>query len=111
MTKDQIKIRDEAIVAFNKAFPEKSLFEIIRLVDDLRRLGKAADKNAENLCNITDYADKRHNIQSRVSQALALHGVSVEFKVGGDPRGYCLKIMLPDGNYNTWGGKDEGWGL
>ena len=29
----------------------------------------------------------------------------------GDPRGYVLKIMLPSGRYNTWGGAESGYGV
>lgn len=30
-------------------------------------------------------------------------------KVGGDPRGYVVKIKLPSGRSNNWGG--EAWGV
>ena len=29
----------------------------------------------------------------------------------GDPRGFCVKVFRTDGNHNTWGGKEEGWGV
>lgn len=29
----------------------------------------------------------------------------------GDPRGYTTKLHLPSGEYNTWGGKEEGYGV
>lgn len=32
-------------------------------------------------------------------------------EVGGDPRGYCLKLHLPSGKGNTRGGDSEGWGV
>lgn len=32
-------------------------------------------------------------------------------EAGGDPRGYCLKLHLPSGKGNTWGGDSEGWGV
>lgn len=32
-------------------------------------------------------------------------------KFGGDPRGFTVKLVLPDGRHNTWGGKEEGWGV
>jgi hypothetical protein len=46
-----------------------------------------------------------------VARVLIYAGIETQFKVGGDPRGYCLKITLPDGNYNTWGGAEDGWGF
>ena len=32
-------------------------------------------------------------------------------EVGGDPRGYTLKLRLPSGKGNTWGGDECGWGV
>lgn len=32
-------------------------------------------------------------------------------ETGGDPRGYCLKLHLPSGKGNTWGGDECGWGV
>lgn len=31
--------------------------------------------------------------------------------LGGDPRGYTVKVKLPSGAYNTWGGSEEGYGV
>ena len=31
--------------------------------------------------------------------------------LGGDPRGYTVKVKLPSGAYNTWGGSKEGYGV
>lgn len=32
-------------------------------------------------------------------------------EVGGDPRGHTLKLRLPSGKGNTWGGDECGWGV
>lgn len=40
---------------------------------------------------------------------LEKHGVVPIF--GGDPRGYTVKLLLPDGTYNTWGGFECGLGV
>lgn len=37
--------------------------------------------------------------------------LKLPFKFGGDPRGYTVKCFLADGSYNTWGGKEEGYGV
>lgn len=29
----------------------------------------------------------------------------------GDPRGYVVKLLLPDGEYNTMGGPEAGYGI
>ena len=112
MTKDQLMARDEAVAAFMDAFPCMSLFQLFELVDGLMALGRQAGRNGENLCNLANYEDKSDLIAKRVKTLLKKYELDdVKFKVGGDPRGYCLKIMLPNGRYNSWGGKEEGWGF
>lgn len=39
--------------------------------------------------------------------------VAMNFKadIGGDPRGYVVKLHFPSGAYNTWGGKESGYGV
>ena len=36
-------------------------------------------------------------------------GIVADF--GGDPRGYTVKLQLPSGAYNTWGGQESGYGI
>lgn len=110
MTKGDMKRRDEAVEAFMRAF-KLEFRDAAMLVDRLMMLGRRAQRNAENLCNVQDYVDKQDSIVKAVQKTLTEAGVSAKFKVGGDPRGYCLKIGLPDGSYNTWGGAEEGWGV
>ncbi len=42
----------------------------------------------------------------RLCQQCGWQGVT-----GGDPRGYALKILFPDGSSNSWGGTSHGWGI
>ncbi|MFC5392647.1 hypothetical protein [Bosea vestrisii] len=43
-------------------------------------------------------------------QAIAdRYGATV--KIGGDPRGYVVKLILASGRHNTWGGASDGWGV
>lgn len=32
-------------------------------------------------------------------------------KFTGDPRGYCVRLHLRSGKYNTWGGLEDGYGI
>lgn len=34
---------------------------------------------------------------------------SVRLKLGGDPRGAVVKLVMPDGRYDSWGGKEDGY--
>lgn len=43
-------------------------------------------------------------------QAIAdRYGATV--KLGSDPRGYVVKLILASGRHNTWGGASDGWGV
>lgn len=56
------------------------------------------------------YIEKRETqIEHRMKQLADSIGCQIKF--GGDPRGYTVKVVLPDGRYNTWGGAEEGWGI
>ena len=38
-------------------------------------------------------------------------GFNLPVHLGGDPRGYTVKVKLPSGAHNTWGGSEEGYGV
>jgi hypothetical protein len=46
---------------------------------------------------------------ARLRDRLTALGFSADFS--GDPRGYVVKLHLPSGAYNTWGGKESGYGV
>jgi hypothetical protein len=55
---------------------------------------------------------QRDRLRVRLEQIINKHGaLALKADVTGDPRGYCLKLHLPDGSYNTWGGKEAGYGI
>lgn len=33
----------------------------------------------------------------------------IKAKCNGDPRGECVKLILPSGRYNSWGGAEDGY--
>ncbi len=37
------------------------------------------------------------------------HGARAD--LSGDPRGYVVKLHLPSGRWNTWGGQESGYGV
>lgn len=56
------------------------------------------------------WIEKREaQIERRISELASEIGCKANF--GGDPRGYTVKLILPGGEYNTWGGKEEGYGV
>lgn len=84
----------------------------------LLSLGKSYAKIQELWCNESMDDQRTKRVEKRETRleteittlALALPGVTgVRFT--GDPRGYCVKLMLASKRYNTWGGESEGWGI
>ena len=56
------------------------------------------------------YCEKREKqIERRIAELAEQIGVKAYF--GGDPRGYTVKLHLPSGAYNTWGGAESGYGV
>lgn len=35
----------------------------------------------------------------------------ITVEVGGDPRGFPIRLFLPSGRYNSFGGREAGWGV
>ena len=53
--------------------------------------------------------DKKEQLHLKMQTALTPY--DVEVITTGDPRGYTTKLILPSGAYNTWGGKESGYGV
>ncbi len=47
--------------------------------------------------------------EKRIKEICA--GFNLPVTLGGDPRGYTVKVKFPSGAYNTWGGSEEGYGV
>lgn len=84
-----------------------------QFLDSFRRLLSAArsyHRLAETACNreLTPREETRvKHLESRVTQHARELGCGVTFS--RDPRGYVVKLNLPDGSSNTWG--YDGWGI
>lgn len=52
---------------------------------------------------------KEGRIEQRIRKLLRPYGITVTF--GGDPRGFTVKLHLPSGKYNSWGGRESGFGI
>jgi len=83
----------------------------------LQKLGRQADSNAIALSNAyrnqDAFAKRCKSIAKRAADILEPYGLRAN--VGGDPRGYCLKITAAPGQpaipHNTWGGAEYGYGI
>lgn len=83
--------------------------DIERLLSKIGRDAVTYHRLQEARCN--GYPDERKEaqIEGRVTRRARRLGFGVKFT--GDPRGYCTRFLLPSGRYNTWGGKEDGWGI
>lgn len=109
MNKEQAQARAQAIAVVARNFPDVK--DAARLQDDLYTLGIKCRRNAEKLCNEENYEDRRELLRSKLQKIKKKHGVEFEATVTGDPRGYCLKVIMPQGDYNSWGGAEDGYGF
>lgn len=108
MTKKQKEAREQNLKVLARNYPTADAW---KLQNDLYRLSIACEQNAINLCNVQDWQDTREQLRDKLASIAKKHGVNIMADVTGDPRGYCLKLHLPDGSYNTWGGKEAGYGI
>lgn len=109
MNKEQAAERARVIEVVRRNFPEVK--DPARLQDDLYLLGVQCNRNAEKLCNIPNYVDQRQALREKLEKIKARHGVQFEASVSGDPRGYSLRVIMPLGDFNTWGGPAHGYGF
>lgn len=80
--------------------------EVCRLATSLSRLNEIA-------CNsgLTERRERRkQNLQTRIKAVL--EGAGLVFNhFNSDPRGYAMYLDLPDGSYNSFGGREFGYGI
>ena len=61
-------------------------------------------------CNspLTDGDRKEDEMaEARITEACKPWGITPTFN--GDPRGCCVKLLLPSGRWNSWGGAEDGF--
>jgi hypothetical protein len=85
--------------------------DAVKLQNDLFKLAIKCEANAICLCNTPDHIDQRDMLRHQLRVIAQKHGIELRADVSGDPRGYCLKLHLPDGAYNTMGGAESGYGI
>jgi len=50
------------------------------------------------------------SLEDQVRAVLGRAGLKLNH-FNGDPRGYAVHIDLPDGSYNSFGGRENGYGI
>jgi hypothetical protein len=80
--------------------------ELCSLARALHRLNEAACN-----CGLTPQQEKRmQRLEERIRTVLARSGLPLNH-FNGDPRGYAVYVDLPDGSYNSFGGREHGYGI
>jgi len=61
------------------------------------------------------YEHREELIEKRIVELVRalprVKGKPIIVRFTGDPRGYCVKLIMPDERYNTWGGAEDGIGI
>ena len=80
--------------------------ELCRFASSLNRLNEIA-------CNsgLSERQERRkQNLQTRIKAVLQRAGLVLNH-FNSDPRGYAVYLDLPDGSYNSFGGRECGYGI
>ena len=87
-----------------------SLEDAIALARSILRDAATIQRHAINECNrevTPGEVTRAEDCQRRILEACKPWGIKPNF--GGDPRGACVKLILPSGRYNSWGGPEDGY--
>lgn len=125
------KDREEFVAILSRECPLIDAVRVAQIAGRIMRHAATIGRLAEESCNghpmqgnahidaqrlnkLQDAWDARIERQEQAAQAhitKAAEELGLVPDFGGDPRGYTVKIKLPSGRYNTWGGKEDGWGV
>jgi hypothetical protein len=102
----EARAENEKVLARN--FPK---VDATKLQNALFALAVKCERNAMGICNEQGWEDQRDSLRDQLAELAKRFKIALRADVTGDPRGFCLKLHLPDGSHNTWGGKESGWGI
>jgi hypothetical protein len=79
-----------------------------KLVSLAREHGRLMLKDCNGELTETD-AQRVETVETKIREIAAPLGLKVHFD--GDPRGYTVKLHSEPACWNTWGGKESGYGI
>lgn len=106
------KDREEFVAVLTRELSAEPPHQCANLARDLMRLGSTHSCLCVQWCNGPwDKSDevKLDRVRERIVKLVEPYGIKANCH--GDPRGFTVKLLLPSGRYNTWGGKEDGWGV
>lgn len=98
------KEREEFIARMTAAFGLDKLHDVMLLLRHAKTHG-----NPPGPLHSATARERQERLEKRIKAICEKIGCRVE--TDGDPRGYTVKVFLPTGEYNTWGGAESGWGV
>lgn len=94
-----------------KEFPSKPLTELSDFVEKICPLGRRYSSLQVKNCNLgLTKTDER--AEAKIEETIKKMAADFGFpgvELNGDPRGYTIKLVLPSGRSNNFGG--TGWGV
>jgi hypothetical protein len=97
------------IASIGKRSPREAAHDAIELcksANSLNRLNEIACN-----CGLNERQEQRkQKLQERIRTVLERAGLTLNH-FESDPRGYAVYIDLPDGSYNSFGGREHGHGF
>lgn len=106
-----VRMRDitEFAAILAQAAPGKSENHISWLADEFMKLGRAYARLQERYCNVGDLPPALGRREKKIESGLAALAATLAATVvfSGDPRGATVKLRLPSGRSNSFGG--DGW--
>ena len=108
-TNTQEAVLSAYIASIGKRTPREAAqnaAELCRLANSLSHLNEIACN-----CGLTEPQERRkQNLQTRIKSVVEHAGLVLNH-VNSDPRGYAVYLDLPDGSYNSFGGRECGYGI
>jgi hypothetical protein len=99
--------------AYVASIGKRSPREAAHDATELCSLARALHRLNEVSCNsgLTPRQEKRmQSLEDKVRTVLGRAGLILNH-FNGDPRGCAVYIDLPDGSYNSFGGREDGYGI
>jgi hypothetical protein len=97
------------IASIGKRTPREAAHDATELCSLARALHRLNAVSSN--CGLTPRQEKRmQNLEDKVRSILVRAGMALNH-FNGDPRGYAVYIDLPDGSYNSFGGREHGYGI
>ena len=108
-TQTQEAVLSAYIASLGKRTPREAAHdatELCKSANSLNRLNEIACN-----CGLSERQEQRkQRLQERIKTVLEGAGLILNH-FESDPRGYAVYIDLPDGSYNSFGGRENGYGI